>query len=203
MWRKNKAIQRNFQSQNGEGEGEIELNLAYWDCLACKGVGRSWGQPNMFTRPFWIQWAWFLNDKIVRHDLCPPCVWVCFFFLVSERHSLAHSAASVVRQQTMLTRWLSNAWHYSSKAVPCVRCTGLWTVRCTVRYAFYCTYRDFVNNGVFMILVDGFLPLLRQFTIRCMVWCQADIAGAKWSQKGLSAPKPPIFAPRCAPPMCW
>ena len=24
----------------------------------------------------------------------------------------------------------------------------------------------------------------------------------KWPQNGLFAPKPPIFAPRCAPPMC-
>ena len=24
----------------------------------------------------------------------------------------------------------------------------------------------------------------------------------KWPQNGLSAPKPPILAPRCAPPMC-
>jgi hypothetical protein len=24
-----------------------------------------------------------------------------------------------------------------------------------------------------------------------------------WPQKGLSTPKPPIFAPQCAPPMCW
>jgi len=34
-----------FRSQNGEGTGEIEPNLAYWDCLACKGMGRSWRQP--------------------------------------------------------------------------------------------------------------------------------------------------------------
>ena len=33
------------RSQNGEGKGEIEQILANWDCLACKRVGRSWGQP--------------------------------------------------------------------------------------------------------------------------------------------------------------
>jgi len=40
--------------------------------------------------------------------------------------------------------------------------TGLCTVRCTVRYAFYCMYRNFVdygvNYGVITILEDPNLP---------------------------------------------
>jgi hypothetical protein len=36
--------------------------------------------------------------------------------------------------------------------------SGLCTVRCTVRYAFYCIYRDFVNYGAITLLEDLDLP---------------------------------------------
>ena len=39
-----------------KGKG-IESKLAYWDCLACKGVGRSWGQPKVKAYDVKIQLA--------------------------------------------------------------------------------------------------------------------------------------------------
>ena len=41
--------------------------------------------------------------------------------------------------------------------------------------------------------------------LRYCVWYGAKLAlpVQKWPQNGLSAPKPPIFAPQCASPMCW
>ena len=32
--------------------------------------------------------------------------------------------------------------------------SGLFNVLCTVRYAFHCTYRNFVDHGVIMIFED-------------------------------------------------
>ena len=43
--KKNQLSKANFRFRNGEGKGEIEPRLAVGDCLACKGVDRSWGQP--------------------------------------------------------------------------------------------------------------------------------------------------------------
>jgi hypothetical protein len=48
------------------------------------------------------------------------------------------------------------------KRIMYISYTGLCTVRCTVRYAFYCMYRNFVdygvNYGVITILEDPNLP---------------------------------------------
>jgi len=70
--------------------------------------------------------------------------------------------------------------------------SGLCTVWCTVRYDFYCTYRNFVNYGVITIWEDvtdrnyGNLLYGVRYGIKLALPVQI------WPQKGLSTPTPPI-----------
>ena len=80
--------------------------------------------------------------------------------------------------------------------------TDLCTVPCTVRYAFYCTYRYFVDHGVITVFEDR--DYRNYGNLLCGVRYGAKLALSvqKRPQKGLSTPEPPIFAPQCAPLMC-
>jgi hypothetical protein len=72
-------------------------------------------------------------------------------------------------------------------------------VRCTVR----CTV---IQYGTVRTFFTVFLKIGTVYTVRIRYGVRygAELAlpVQKWPQNGLFAPKPPIFAPRCAPPMC-
>jgi hypothetical protein len=83
------------------------------------------------------------------------------------------------------------------------KASGLCGVQCTVRYACYCTHRNFENYGVVTILEDVIYRNYSNILYGVRYGGKLALPVKKWPQEGLSTPKPPIFAPQCGPLMCW
>ena len=71
-----------------------------------------------------------------------------------------------------------------------------------VRYDSDGTDRLFLNYGVLAYFGDQVYRLDGKLWYGVQYGAKLALPVQKWPQNGLSAPKPPIFAPQCAPPMC-